>query len=187
MSNKQELESLNKLKKEYNEFNNHHYSGSMSPVDLPDENNYFKWRLHLVGPKDTSYKGGLFIAIIDIPKDYPNSPPESYFKTPIYHLNVNPIKSDMLGAKPLGYIDIPILRFWKKEYTIREICTEIFSLFYLANPESFDALNNSYEYKYERDLYEEKVKYFTKKYADPRFANIYKEYDESWDFSYGKN
>ena len=38
------------------------------------------------------------------------------------------------------------------------------------------------EYKFKRALYEEKVKYFTEKYAN--IDNLDKIYDKSWDFSY---
>ena len=141
---------------------------------------YPKWN----GPKDTSYRGGIFILIITFPRDYPKHAPEVCFKTPIYHVNVNPQKSNQPGGEPLGHVCISTLNWWKPEYKMREVLTNIFGLFYMANPDSPYGLDRANELRYKRALHEEKIKAFTKKYADPRYANIDKQYYDSWDFSY---
>ena len=95
-----------------------------------------KWKVTNLGPKDTSYKGGLFYLSINFPNDYPSKPPEVCFITPIYHVNVNPKAPTFPGAESLGHICISTLNWWKPEYTMREVLTNIFALFYLVNPES---------------------------------------------------
>ena len=128
-------------------------------VKLPDEDNIFVWEMILLGPKDTLYGGGLFSIYITFPEDYPNHPPEFCFKTPIYHTNVNPIKSNRKGSEPLGKIYLPLLNNWKLEYYIKEIIFDIYSLLYLVNPDTPFALYRARELKENRALYEEKVYY----------------------------
>ena len=74
------------------------------------------------------------------------------------------------------------LNWWKPKNRIREVLTDIYALFYMANPDSPYGLDRANELRKNRTLHEEKIKYFTKKYARPDIAN--KEYNESWDFTY---
>ena len=76
-----------RIEKEYDDLNLNPITNFGCMVSLPDPNNISEWRCTLLGPKDTSYKGGLFILNIYFPKDYPLKPPEILFNTPIYHLN----------------------------------------------------------------------------------------------------
>ena len=52
----------------------------------------------------------------------------------------------------------------------------------MANPDSPYAFDRADELRNNKQIYEEKIKYFTRKYARPDIAN--KEYNESWDFTY---
>ena len=149
-------------------------------VGLMNENDPTRWRVSLLGPKDTSYRGGLFYLSIQFPPDYPNKPPEVCFLTPIYHVNVNHIN---YPECPLGHICLSTLNFWNPEYRMREVLTNIFALFYLGNPESPYGVDRQDEMLHHQDLFERKVKYFTKKYAAPQLG--YKEYN-SWDFTYNE-
>ena len=54
----------------------------------------------------------------------------------------------------------------------------------MVNPDSPYGLDRRNEYINNRALYEEKVKYFTRKYANPINSNNDREYNEVWDFSY---
>ena len=120
---------------------------------------------------------------VEFPDDYPTNPPKVVFITPIYHLNINPYKSNIPGAEPLGQVSISTLYLWKPEYTIEELLTNIFCLLYNPNPDSPYGLDRAYEFRTNRQLYEDKIKYFTKKYANP-LSHWTKKYEESWDFSY---
>ena len=100
----QRIQAMKLIKKEYEEINKTPNSNIGVTIGLIDENNIFQWRATLTGPKDTSYKGGIFILTITFPNDYPLHPPEVCFKTPIYHVNVNPQKPTFQGAEPLGHV-----------------------------------------------------------------------------------
>ena len=177
---------MKKLREEYVSINNTPNPNIGVTVGLPDDNNIFRWRVTLIGPKDTSYKGGIFILYINFPDNYPFGKPEVCFSTPIYHVNVNPVKSYNQGAEPLGHVCISTLNWWKPEYKMSEVLTNIFGLFYMANPDSPYGLDRANELRFNKTLHEEKIKFFTKKYANPGMCNIDKVYDESWDFSYNQ-
>ena len=153
-------------------------------VGMPDKNNIFEWQAIIRGPPDTSYSDGIFFLSIKFPVDYPEHCPEVCFKNPIYHINVNPIKSNLPGDEPLGHVSFSKLNLWKPEYKMIDVLANIYELFYEANPVSAYGLERVDEYKLNRSLYERKIYYFTKKYANPKDDNIKIDYDESWDFSY---
>ena len=176
-------------KRNVEEYKNLHYNPLPNCgicVGLIKEDSYDNWRISLTGPKDTSYKGGLFFLNIHFPPEYPNKAPEVYFITPIYHLNVNPCAPKNPGDESLGHVCISTLNWWKPEYKIREVVLNIYSLFYMANVDSPYGINRAKEYKEERETYEEKAKYFTKKYASPtnmKNAKQAYERDKDWDFN----
>ena len=174
---------LNRIIQEYKGMLDKPISNCGVTVGLFNENDYTKWRISLQGPKDTSYKGGLFILSINFPKEYPNKAPEVCFLTPIYHINVNPIAPKTQGDESLGHICISSLNWWKPYYKIREVIIDIFALFYLGNADSPYGIDRANEFKESRDIYEEKAKHFTKKYANPMNKNVVYDRTKDWDFS----
>ena len=177
-SNESKRTGLERIKEEYRDLSLNPITNIGTIVNLPDQNNYYEWIFTLVGPKDTSYAGGLFILKIKFPKDYPQKPPQIYFITPVYHLNVNPKVPQSELDNPLGYVSISTLNWWKPDYTIREVITNIFALFYMQNPDSCFSLEQANEFRNNRKVYEEKVIFFTKKYATHQSNN------SNWDFSF---
>ena len=173
------MSSLERIKEEFNEILSNPPSGIKVEIR---ENDYTKWTATLTGPEDTSYKGGLFRINIDFPNKYPYETPQVYFVTPIYHLNVNPIAPKGPKTLSLGFADISTLLWWKPEYKMKEILIDAYSLFYKTNPDSPYGLNRAIEFKENRNAYEEKVKFFTKKYADPG-RNIEVDPNKDWDFT----
>ena len=59
-------------------------------VGLLDENDFYKWTVVIFGPSETIYEGGFFKAILTFPLDYPNSPPQMKFTSPMFHPNIYP-------------------------------------------------------------------------------------------------
>ena len=173
--------SLPLINQEFQDLMNDPIATIGAAVGMPDPNNPYEWRCTMMGPNDTSFRGGLFYLKIIFPKDYPIKGPDVRFITPIYHVNVNHI--DQPGC-PLGHICISTLNFWNKEYRMREVLSNIFALFYMGNPESPFGIDRQDELMNHRNLFEEKIKYFTQKYASPQLG--YKEY-KSWDFTYPNN
>jgi len=152
-------------------------------VGLVTEDIFTDWKISLVAPKDTPYKGGLFTLNSHFPDDYPNKPPEVFFITPIYHVNVKPTAAKSNEEESLGHICISTLNWWQPQYKMKEVLLNIYSLFYMHNPESSYGTERAKEYNANDGVYFEKVKYFTKKYAS--IQNNYNQYDrnQDWDFT----
>ena len=178
----EKLNALKKIKEAYEEFEGKPIGNIGTTVGLDDDDDILLWKFTLKGPKDSSYAGGIFRVRIQFPDDFPNRPPEVYFKTPIYHLNINPRKFDRQGADKLGHVSLNTINQCVPERKIREVIIDIFSLLYAPNPDSPYGLDRADEYRFNRAKYEEKVKYFTKKYADINLPEI--EYTSDWDFSF---
>ena len=200
---------MDRIKEEYLDLRIHPITDCGIEVFLLDPNNVYEWVFTLFGPKDTSYSGGIFLLKAIFPKNYPEEAPEICFISPVYHVNVNHKMPKFSGGEGLGHVCISTLNWWKKEYTMREILKNIFALFYIGNPDSPYGLDRAQEFRNNRELFEKKVVYFTKKYAneiegdifgDPsklnknrellekELKNLIKKYDtkKDWDFSYGE-
>ena len=104
------------------------------------------------------------------------------FLTPIYHLNVNPYTPTVEGADPLGNICINPLGFWNNNSTFIELISNIYSLFYYADPEYAYRRDRVFEYKHERDVYKGKIKYFKDKYVKPNNLTKTRNRNHDWDF-----
>ena len=175
------INSMRRIKEEFKQLNANPLSNLGVTIALFNENNIFEWKCTILGSRDTNYKGGIFYLKIKFPDNYPESPPEIYFQTPIYHLNIN---SSSKSEIPLGKVYLRDLNNWKNYFNMRKILPEIFVLFYKNDPDcGFDQEKNQ-EYKYSRPIFEEKIKLFTKKYANP--MNCYKDINigSDWNFNY---
>ena len=174
---------MDRIINEFRDINRNPISNCGVTTGLKNENDYRIWHLTVIGPKDSSYRGGFFHFYAQFPEEYPLKPPEVYFSTPIYHLNVNPRAPRSSEDIPLGHISLSTLSWWKPEYTMREVLINLFAFLHKPNPDSSYGLDRAEEFRENREMYEEKVKKFTKKYANPMKAN--KEYSrtEDWDFS----
>ena len=109
--------------------------------------------------------------------DYPKARPEFCFVTPFYHINVNHIKQPTCK---LGHIDTAILNFWNPCTKIKEVILDILSFFFICDPDCPFGLERADLIRNNRELFDKRARYFTRKYANPSIP--YKEYD-SWDFS----
>ena len=164
---------------EYKDLRDNPILNSSININLENQINPFIWKVVLIGPPDTPYNRGLFIISIQFPDNYPYSPPKIKFKTPIYHVNVN---SGGGLSQEIGKPMLSILRLWKPEYKIKDVLVSVYSLFYMNNNDCAFSPSMSEELRNNKPLYEEKIKYFTRKYADiTRGAN---ENLSNWDFTY---
>ena len=143
-------------------------------VGLKDKSNLHEWICTLIGGRDTPYEGGIFSLRIKFPDDYPSRGPSIFFITPIYHVNVC-FKSGKVGFSAICN--------WNPNYSMEEVLAQLFLIFYKPNPNSpWDHLMAK-ECKENRELYDNKIKYFTKKYA---IDNLENNKNDIWDFSYNK-
>ena len=182
MFSDEKLNAMRRIKEEYSELANKSIDNIGATIGLVDEHDIFEWKATLTGPKDSSYAGGIFLLRIKFPDNYPKKPPDVYFITPMYHVNINPLK---LTNVRLGHVCINTLNHWKPETSMREVLKEIFALFYVPNPNSPYGLDRADELRFNKPLHEAKIKYFTQKYANPSLKQI--EYNANWDFTYPYN
>ena len=178
----EKTKAMNRIKEEFKNENGYPQTSCGPSLGIPNEDNIFEWKYIIMGPKDTPYKGGIFNIRIKFPDNFPEKGPIVSFITPIYHPNVNPYKLNKEGVESLGCVYLNILNNWKPEYKMHGVFIEIQSLFYLPNADSPYAFERGDELRYNKNIYEEKCKFFTRKYANfNKFDNIY---DKEWDFSY---
>ena len=172
--------SLTLLRKELRHFQSTNSIPNITTsIGLLDESNIYAWKVLLLVRFDSLYKGGIFSLILNFSENYPMLPPKVKFQTPIYHLNVKSTR-DNNTADEIGTPNLNILKFWKPEYQVKDILISIYALFYMTNAACSYNLNMANEYINNRELYNKKVEYFTKKYANPlRSGRI-----QNWDFSY---
>ena len=178
MLTQEKINAMKRLKDELKELKSNPIANIGVTVGLVNEDNIFEWQCTLKGPNDTSYRGGLFYLRVNFPDNYPNKPPEVTFRTPIYHLNINPRNSQ---TEKLGHVCINTLNWWKPEYKMKEVLTNIFALFYMANPQSPYGVDRAKEFNGNRALYEQKAQHFTQVYALP--SSNFKYTGQDWDFS----
>ena len=171
------------LSKTFKNIKDHPLTNIGCTVGLINKENIYNWKCTLMGPIDSPYKGGFFQIYIKFPINFPKEGPEVIFKTPIFHLNVNPVKTK---SQLLGHCCVSTINFWSPDTSIEDLLVSIFGLFYATNEESAylgygkDVID---EFKYNKEAYNERVKYFTQKYANGKYKS--KE-TERWDFTYNK-
>ena len=183
----EEKSTRDKLIKEFEDIQNSPNTSTGCTVGLLKDNNndndYFNWKISLVGPRESLYASGLFFLKISFPKNYPNSAPLVNFLTPIYHLNVRSI-SETNSKEPLGYIKDNTINFWKPSSTAKEILTKLYAIFYENNENNAYLEQRANEYRNNSYLFELKAKYYTNKYANVSNLNNGLNYTEKyWNFS----
>ncbi|KAG8754935.1 Ubiquitin-conjugating enzyme E2 7 [Serendipita sp. 396] len=62
--------------------------GMMFTAGPVSEEDMFAWEALIEGPKDTPFEGGVFLAKLAFPSDYPLSPFKMRFEPPLFHPNV---------------------------------------------------------------------------------------------------
>ena len=141
--------AINLIKKEYSEIRREPFPSLGISVGLKEENNYFKWRISMFAPDDSIYKDGIFQLSIEFNEYYPQQKPIVKFITKIYHFYV----SDE------GDINIPSLKNWNSNHSMRQVLSEIFALFYEPD------IKLKIENENKRNNYKHKVEEWVSKYA----------------------
>ncbi len=114
-----------------------------------------KWNATIIGPEGTPYEGGVFKLQIVFPPTYPINPPQVYFKTKIFHCNIN---GDSICLDILKYNWSPVL-------SISKVLISICSLLNDPNPDSpLNGLAGEL-YRNNREEYNREVKKYIRLYC----------------------
>ena len=155
MISKKKMAAMKYLKKEFDALQNDPILSLGCTVGL-EKNDIFHWKISLAGPIDTPYAGGMFFLTAAFNEDYPEKKPEVRFINKIYHLNVSPTN---------GHICISTLNEWKPKTPMVDVISAIFALFYDQNPKSPYSGEMAREYEHERNIFNQKAREWTAKYA----------------------
>ena len=179
-----DFNSVRRIREEFRELNHNPIENLVITCGLQNDDDIRNWKCSLLGPDDTPYQRGFFCVNITFPQNYPNVPPKVRFITPIYHINVKHYNHSVNSDSELGEPNLNILNFWKQEYKVKDVLISIYSLFYMNNISCSFSPNMADELRNNKALHENKIKYFTRKYACP--TNNYNSYINlnEWDFSY---
>jgi peroxin-4 len=100
-------------------------------LSLRDKVNIYSWQATLKGPPDTPYSEGIFYVNIEVPEDYPISPPKCKFATKVFHPNIH---------FDSGEICFELLKDkWSPAWSLESVCRAILDL--LAHPNADSPLN----------------------------------------------
>ena len=142
-----------RLKKEYKDFQKDPPTNcSAGPID----DNIYKWKAFINGPKDSPYEGGLFELEMNFTNRYPFKPPKVVFTTKIYHMNIN----------SSGQICLDILKDkWSPALTISKLLLSICSLLTDPNPDDPLVPEIANLYKSNKILYMATAREYTQTWA----------------------
>ena len=147
------MASERRLNKEYKDFQKDPPSNWSAG---PNNDNIYKWKAFINGPKDSPYEGGLFELEMTFTNRYPFKPPKVVFITKIYHMNIN-------GS---GQICLDILKDnWSPALTISKLLLSICSLLTDPNPDDPLVPEIANLYKKNKTLYMATAREYTQTWA----------------------
>ncbi|KXS13767.1 ubiquitin-conjugating enzyme [Gonapodya prolifera JEL478] len=152
--------AIRRLMTEYKELTLHAPEGiTAGPLS---EDNYLVWEALICGPEDTPLEGGVFTAILTFPRDYPLSPPQMRFTTPLYHPNIYPdgrVCISILhapGEDPNMYESSS--ERWSPVQSVEKILLSVVSMLAEPNDESPANVDAAKLFRTDRKAYEERVR-----------------------------
>lgn len=126
------------------------------------EDNLYEWEAVIEGPSGTVYEGGLFIARLNFPKDYPLSPPTMRFVSDIYHPNVYPDGNVCISIlHPPG--DDPNMyehasERWSPVQSVEKVLISVMSMLAEPNDESGANIDASKMWRTDREQFNKVVR-----------------------------
>ncbi|XP_062248635.1 ubiquitin-conjugating enzyme E2 T [Platichthys flesus] len=131
-------------------------------------------RAQIVGGTETPYEGGLFSLEIKVPERYPFEPPKIRFLTPIYHPNI-----DNSGRICHDALKLPPKGAWRPSLNISTVLSSIQLLMAEPNPDDPLMADISSEFKYNKQLFTETARKWTKDHAVQKNTEVQEENKEN--------
>eukprot|EP00866_Antonospora_locustae_P000413 jgi/Antlo1/413/901 len=128
-------------------------------ICIPSNGNVFEWDAKLIPPEGSMYHNGVFDLKISFAPDYPFKPPKVYFKTKIYHPNIN-----SSGAVCLDILNDK----WSPALTIEKVLISLLSWLDDPNPKDPLVPEIARLYLSDRAKYIEKCQDYIRRYATPK-------------------
>lgn len=122
--------------------------------------NPYEWKVVYMGPKNTPYEGGIFTVKVVIPKNYPKEQSKFFFKTKIFHLNIDFHESNSDGHVCFGS---------DSTTDIRELLKLVETYFMFQNPSS--------------TWYNDKIRQEYRDYRDGK-SKVFYEKAQNWVYLY---
>ncbi|KAJ9108277.1 hypothetical protein QFC19_002525 [Naganishia cerealis] len=150
--------TLKRINKEIVDIQKAQKSGEMGDILLqPDETNMHRWTGWLPGPPGSPYEGGHFEVAIELPKDYPFTPPKLQWITPIYHCNI---------SMSSGAICLDTLKNnWSPALSIFKVMLSLSALLCEPNPDDPLVREIAMQWRKSRQDHDSKAAQLTKEYA----------------------
>jgi len=127
------------------------------------EDDIFLWEVMIQGPEDTPFEGGVLVAEMKFPKDYPLAPPTMKFVSPeVFHPNVytnGTVCISILhppGDDPHQYEQAS--ERWSPIQSVEKILLSVMSMLAEPNDESPANVEAAKMWRERRGEYEEKVR-----------------------------
>lgn len=144
---------LKRITHELRELQNGSNPFKITPVN---SNSLQRLSATIQGPKDTPYEDGVFELNVEVPNQYPFSPPKVTFKTKVYHVNID----------TRGNICLDILKDqWSPSLTLEKIMLSISSLLDDQNPDDPLRSDLARQYKHNKDEFIKTAREFTLQHA----------------------
>lgn len=152
------MNRISNLRRIQNELKDIEKDSSSSGIEIKMvEDNIYKFIAEILGPAESLYDGYKFKLQIELPNDYPFSPPAVKFLTPIKHPNIN----------LTGNICLDLLKDqWKPLLSMKSILMSIILL--LSEPNFSDPLDSDLAeiYRKNKKDYAKTIKNYCKKNQD---------------------
>jgi len=142
---------------------------------VPNEDNFFHWRIYIEGPKDTLFEGGIFELVMEFPNNFPMMPPSLQFVSEFWHPNVytdgrvcisilHPPGEDAMSNELPG-------ERWMPSQTVASILLSVISMLSDPNFSSPANVDASVEWRNNYSKYKSRVKNIVEK-SRKRYENI---------------
>lgn len=154
--------ALRRLMTEYKQLTSGGSPDGMFTAGPVSESDFFTWEALICGPKDTPFEGGVFVAKLTFPTDYPLSPFKMRFDPPIYHPNIYPDGNVCIsilhtpGDDPTMYEQAS--ERWSPVQSVEKVILSVISMLAEPNLESGANIDCCKLYRENKAEYERRVR-----------------------------